>query len=193
MKKSILALGTLFAATTLLTACSNNNESKDTSSKSTKTEVSKKKTNKAVDKTDKDASNDNWTFKDDTFAAGILTYKITKTEVRNGFDNTKVLVVYMDITNNTDKEQEPSNLGMVLEVSQKTDTAKKELQMGMLESDDNGDEPLKAEQDAYNDTLLGGKNTHAVALYELVNDNPVTMTFKDSDYKTIGTKTIDVK
>ncbi|GAC46181.1 hypothetical protein PLO_1653 [Pediococcus acidilactici NGRI 0510Q] len=141
-----------------------------------------------------DPSKRKWTYKNNIFDAGIETYKFTKTEIRDSAtEGKKVLVMYCDITNNSKKEQDPSNIYMVVHAYQKTGTADKNLSVGMNAYDDNGNDPLQKYNDGLQDKLLAGKTTHAAIMFTLVNDNDVTVTFQNPEFKTIGKKVISVK
>ncbi|WP_125708091.1 DUF5067 domain-containing protein [Companilactobacillus zhongbaensis] len=188
MKKGLL-YGTISLATLILiaTGCSNNN------SDDKKSENKTEQTEKSTKVKSQDVSEKKWTYKDDVFDAGNLTYKFTKSEVRDSItDGEKVLVLYTDVTNNSKKEQDPSNIYMVLHAYQKTDTANKQLDPGMTALDENANDPLQAENDALSDKLLPGKTTHAVVVFSLVNDKDVKVEFSNEDFKTIGTKTYSI-
>ena len=190
-KRSVLAgiTATIILSISLV-SCSNNSD-KSTKSSNTKTEKIEKSTKV---KSGTNAENNKWTFKNDVFSAGILTYKLTKSEVRDSSeDGKKVLVIYTDVTNNTNKEQDPSNIYMVTHAYQKTDTANKQLLPGTVGLDENANNPLQEYEDALNDKLLPKKTTKAVIVFALENDNPVKVTFENSDFKTLGTKTYDVR
>lgn len=198
MKKGIATFGVLLASTLLLTACGN---SGDTSSKSSTSKSSK--VEKAVNKATKkkaattsiptDADHD-WFFKDNIFYAGNETMTFKSSEVRDGVeDGTKVLVLHTTILNNSKEEQDPSNFYMVLHAKQKTDTSNVDLSVGMLASDENGNSPFQEEEDNLNNALLPGKQISTVLMFELKNDNPVTIELSNADFTTIGTKVIDVK
>ena len=157
----------------------------------------KAKTEKATDKTSensKDPSKREWTFKNDVFSAGIMTYKFTKSEVMDSVvDGKKVLVVYADVTNNTDKEQDPSNIYMVMHTFQKTDTANKDLTTGAVKTDDDGQSPIQQQEDALNDKLLGNKTVTVAMAFQLENDSPVTLKFDNENAKNIGEKQYNIK
>lgn len=194
--KKLSLLGITVLSVLTLAACSGSNEnSASESSKSTSVSSEKSKATDASDATSSnDASENEWTFKDDTFSAGILTYKIVKTEIRNSVtEGEKNLVIYTDVTNNSSEEQDPSNIYMVLHAYQKTDTANKQLNVGMSELDENGNNPLQQYEDALNDKLLPGKTTQAVITFTLENTNPVTLEFSDSNFEKIGEKVINVE
>lgn len=185
MKKySVLLLAGITALS--LTACGTNNSSKTNSVNSSKAEkVSSTKST--------DPSNDKWTFKDNIFSAGIETYKFTKSEIRDGSeDGTKILVLYCDVTNNSKKEQDPSNIYTVVNAYQKTDTANKQLLLGTPKYDDNGNDPIQKYEDGLNDKLLPGKTTQAAVMFKLENKNDVTVKFNNANFQTIGTKTYSV-
>lgn len=158
-----------------------------------KVATSKNKKSSLV-KPDPNASKRTWTYKDNVFDAGIETYKFTKSEVRDSAaDGKKVLVLYCDVTNNSKKEQDPSNIYMVVHAHQKTDTADKQLDPGTNALDENANDPLQKYSDALHDNLLPGKTTHAVIMFELVNDKDVVVEFENANFKTIGKKTYSVK
>lgn len=192
MKKKYILSATLLACTGLaLTACSNSNNSNSaSSSKSSSSKVNKPKkvvpSDKAKDKT--------WTYKNKVFDAGIETYKFTKSEVRDSAtEGKKLLVLYCDVTNNSKKEQDPSNVYMVMHAYQKTDTSNVQLDPGSAALDDNGNDPLQEYDDNLNNKLLPGKTVKACVAYELKNDNPVTVKFENSDFDTIGQEIYQIK
>lgn len=196
MKTKSLALTglTILLASTLV-ACSGGNESSSKSSEkpkdvSTKTVKKKAKSSNEIPTDDKHE----WFFKNDVFYAGMETYKLTKSEIRDGIDGTKVLVIYTDITNNSKKEQDPSNVYMVVHAKQKTDTSNVDLNVGVLASDDEGNSPLQEYEDNLNNSLLPGKTVTGVLEFEIGKDNtnPVTVEFENSDFDKIGTKTYQV-
>ncbi len=192
MKKKYILSATLLACTGLaLTACSNSNNSNSaSSSKSSSSKVNKPKkvvpSDKAKDRT--------WTYKNKVFDAGIETYKFTKSEVRDSAtEGKKLLVLYCDVTNNSKKEQDPSNVYMVMHAYQKTDTSNVQLDPGSAALDDNGNDPLQEYDDNLNNKLLPGKTVKACVAYELKNDNPVTVKFENSDFDTIGQEIYQIK
>ena len=185
--KKIVTIGITVLAGLTLTACGNN-KSNSASSKSSSTETAS-----SVKPSDQ-ASNRTWTYKNNVFDAGIETYRFTKSEVRDSSeDGKKVLVLYCDVTNNSKKEQAPSNVYMVVHAYQKTDTSNVQLDPGMVALDENGNNPLKEQDDNLNNQLLPGKTVHAVMVYTLKNNNPVKVTFENPDFNTIGTKTYNLK
>jgi hypothetical protein len=190
MKKKYIIAATGLALIGLATsACSSNNNSSN-SSKSSSSKVNRPRkvvpSDKAKDRT--------WTYKDKVFDAGIETYKFTKSEVRDSAtDGKKILVLYCDVTNNSTKEQDPSNVYMVVHAYQKTDTSNVQLDTGMSALDDNGDNPLQTYEDNLNNKLLPGKTVKACLAFELKNDNPVTVKFDNSNFDNIGQEVYDVK
>lgn len=187
MKKS-LTLGVVLISSIILAACGNKNSDVATNHSSSSSKVEKATSKKT------DPSKRKWTYKNNIFDAGIETYKFTKTEIRDSATvGKKVLVMYCDITNNSKKEQDPSNIYMVVHAYQKTSTADKNLSVGMNAYDDNGNDPLQKYNDGLQDKLLAGKTTHAAIMFTLVNDNDVTVTFQNPEFKTIGKKVISVK
>lgn len=200
-KKTLALIGTVISAISIVivlaTQSSYSNQldkafdgSSSSSSKNTKTE---KASNKTISDSN-DPSKSKWTYKDDTFKAGILTYKFTKSEVRDSSEGgKKVLVLYADVINNTDEEQDPSNIFMVMHAYQKTDTSNKSLNPGMAALDADYNDPLQTQEDALNNKLLGKKTVSVVMIYSLENENPVTVKFDNADYNTIGEKQYSVK
>lgn len=192
MKKKYILSATLLACTGLaLTACSNSNNSNSASS--SKSSSSKMNKPKKVVPSDK-AKDRTWTYKNKVFDAGIETYKFTKSEVRDSAtEGKKLLVLYCDVTNNSKKEQDPSNVYMVMHAYQKTDTSNVQLDPGSAALDDNGNDPLQEYDDNLNNKLLPGKTVKACVAYELKNDNPVTVKFENSDFDTIGQEIYQIK
>lgn len=190
MKKKYIVGATLLAAASLsLTACSSNKDN-TSSSKSSSSKVNKPK--KVVPSAN--AKNRTWTYKNKVFDAGIETYKFTKSEIRDSStDRKKVLVLYCDVTNNSNKEQDPSNVYMVVHANQKTDSSDVQLDPGMAALDDNGNDPLQTYTDNLNNKLLPGKTVKACLVYELKNENPVKVTFENADFDEIGSETYQVK
>lgn len=187
MKKA-MTLGMVFISSIALAACGNKSSNTTASSSSSSSKVEK-----AVSK-QTDPSKRKWTYKNNIFDAGIETYKFTKSEVRDSAaDGKKVLVLYCDVTNNSKKEQDPSNIYMVVHAHQKTDTADKQLDPGTNALDENANDPLQKYSDALHDNLLPGKTTQAVIMFELVNDKDVAVEFENANFKTIGKKTYSVK
>lgn len=204
MKKELAMGMTLLAVGTLLAGCGNSGDSSSKTEKAkdvTNSKVAKKSSKKksSSSKSEKattiptDDKHD-WFFKDDVFYAGMETYRLTKSEIRDSVDSgKKVLVIYTDITNNSDEEQDPSNVYMVVHAKQKTDTSNISLDPGMIASDENGDNPLQEYEDNLNNALLPGKTVTGIISFELVNDNPVSVEFDNEDFDTIGTKEYQVK
>lgn len=195
MKKTILSGFALLAALTLAGCSSSNSASKGSSSAKTEKAVNKatstkKKLTTASVPTDADHE---WFFKDPVFYAGNETMTLTKSEVRDGVeDGQKVLVIYNTIRNNSKKEQDPSNFYMVVHAKQKTETSNVQLNPGLIKSGDDGTDPLQAQEDNLQNSLLPGKTVETVLIYSLKNTNPVTIEFSNADFKTIGTKTYNV-
>lgn len=200
-KKTLALIGTVVSVLSLIFVLaiqsSYSKQLDDTFGKSSSSHSEKTKPEKATDKTSensKDPSNDKWTFKNDVFSAGIMTYKLTKSEVLDSIeDGKKVLVIYADVTNNTDEEQDPSNIYMVMHAFQKTDTANKDLTPGVVKFDDDGNSPIQQQEDALNDKLLGKKTVPVAMVFTLENDSPVTVKFSSVDFKIIGEKQYNVK
>lgn len=190
-KKYIFSAILLTSAGLVLSACSNSNNSSSTSSsKSSNSKVNKPKkvvpSDKAQDRT--------WTYKDKVFDAGIETYKFIKSEIRDSASEGKrVLVLYCDVTNNSKKEQDPSNVYMVMHAFQKTDTSNIQLNPGSAALNNKGNDPLQKFNDNLNNKLLPGKTVKACVVFELKNNNPVTVKFENSDFDTIGQEVYEIK
>lgn len=159
-----------------------------------KVATSKNKKSSSV-KPDPNANKRTWTYKDNVFDAGIETYKFTKAEIRDSAQSgQKALVLYCDITNNSTSKPDPSLVTLVMTASQKTDTAEKQLTNAVsLKSDESTNTSLEKYENALYDKLLPGKTTHAVIIYDLVNDNPVRVDFENADSEVIGSKTYNLK
>ncbi len=204
--KKLIALGVTIAAALSLAACGSSSGQKDSSSKTEKAskvdsskESSKKaasSSKKADTKTIPTTPDEDWFYSADqnVYYAGNETMTFTKSEVRDGYDNSKVLVVYVTIRNNSKEEMDPSNFMMVITGKQKTDTSNVVLDPGTLDSDENGNDPLQTLEDNFNNSLLPGKTVQAVMLYKLINNNPVQLNMTDSDgVKDIGTREYKVQ
>ncbi|MFD1410592.1 DUF5067 domain-containing protein [Lapidilactobacillus gannanensis] len=211
MKKSII-LAIMLGLSLTLAACGNSSD--DSAKKSSEPKVEKaskvdskkesEKSSKAKAESSKKAAasskgipttdDKDWFFQDPVFYAGMETMTLTKSEVRDGAeDNTKVLVIYNTIHNNSAKEQDPSNFYMVIHAKQKTDTSNVDLDPGVLGLDANGNDPLQTQEDNLNNSLLPGKTVETVMMFKLVNSTPVTVEFSNEDFTTIGTKTYSVQ
>lgn len=208
--KKLITLGVTMLAALTLAACGSNSSSKDSSSKPEKasqvdsskesskkaassSKASSKKADSAAIPTTPDKP---WFYSaaKNVFYAGNETMTFTKSEVRDGYDDgTKVLCVYVTILNNSKDEMDPSNFDMVLTAKQKTDTSNVTLDPGTLKTDANGNDPLQALEDNYNNSLLPGKTIQAVLLYKLQNTNPVSLEMTNETMDVIGTKTFSVK
>lgn len=200
-KKTLALIGTIISVLSivfvLVTQSYYSKQLDDAFSNSSSSHSEKTKAEKATNKTSensKDPSKSEWTFKNDVFSAGIMTYKLTKSEVLDSSeDGKKVLVVYADVTNNTDQEQDPSNIYMVMHAFQKTDVANKDLVPGTVKYDADGNNPIQKQEDALHDKLLGKKTVGVALTFTLENSNPVTIKFDNADYKNIGEKQYNVK
>lgn len=204
--KKLIALGVTIVAALSLAACGSSSGKKDSFSKTEKAskvdsskESSKKaasSSKKADTKTIPTTPDEDWFYSADqnVYYAGNETMTFTKSEVRDGYDNSKVLVVYVTIRNNSKEEMDPSNFMMVITGKQKTDTSNVVLDPGTLDSDENGNDPLQTLEDNFNNSLLPGKTVQAVMLYKLINNNPVQLNMTDSDgVKDIGTREYKVQ
>lgn len=194
-RKTILSSIALLALT--LSACSNSNNS--SSNKNSLVSSSKVKKYQASSsssvKPDANAKNRPWTYKNDVFDAGIETYKFTGYKVMNSSSNdkTKILVLFCDVTNNSNKEQDPSNVYMVVHAYQKTNTSDIKLDPGIPPINKNGDSLFQERYDNLENKLLPGKTAKACMFFKLKNNNPVKVTFEDSEFNEIGSRTYEVK
>lgn len=192
-KIGILALTTVLCLG--LAACGSTKRT-DSGKKETKTEHKATKTKKKVSsssssvKPDPNASERPWTYKDGVYDAGIETYRFTKWEVRDALeDGKKALVLYCDITNNSTKEQDPSNIYLVVQAYQKNDTSDVDLNTSTGLPNDELQQYSKA---LYN-KLLPGKTVKAVMIFTLDNTkNPVKVTFEDPEFNVIGSKNYNI-
>lgn len=196
-KIGILALTTVLCLG--LAACGST-KSTDSGKKETKTEHKATKTKKKVSsssssvKPDPNASERPWTYKDDVYDAGIETYRFTDWEIRDGLESgKKAIVLYCDVTNNSTKEQDPSNVYMVVHAYQKNETSDIALTPSSIALDDDGNNPLQQYEDALNNKLLPGKTVKAVMIFTLDNTkNPVKVTFEDPEFNVIGSKNYNI-
>lgn len=177
----------------LLAGCGANTSHTKASSSVSKVSTSKVVKSSSSVKPDPNASERTWTYKNNVFDAGNETYKFTGWDVMNSAtEGKKVLVLYCDVTNNSTKEMDPSNVYMVVHAYQKNETSNVQLDPGMVELDENGNDPLQQYEDGMNNKLLPGKTVKAVMLFEFNNDNPVRVEFSNPEFQTIGTKSYKV-
>lgn len=187
MKKSIAFL--IAACGIALAGCSTNTNKTESSSSSSSSSVSRSSSVKP----DPNASERTWTYKNNIFDAGNETYRFTKWDVMDSVDEgKKVLVLYCDVTNNSTKEMDPSNVYMVVHAYQKNATSDVQLDPGMVKPDENGNDPLQQYEDGLHNNLLPGKTVKAVMLFTINNDKPVRLEFENPNFETIGTKTYKV-
>lgn len=190
MKKNIILSAVVCSV--LLAGCGANTSRTKTSSSVSKASTSKVVRSSSV-KPDPNASERKWTYKNNVFDAGNETYKFTGWSVMNSVnEGKKVLVLYCDVTNNSTEEMDPSNVYMVVHAYQKNETSDVCLDGGMVERDENGDNPLQRYEDGLYNKLLPGKTVKAAILFEFNNDNPVRVEFDNSEFETIGIKNYKV-
>lgn len=190
MKKSIVLSAAVCSM--LLAGCGANTSHTKTSSSVSKVSTSKVVRSSSV-KPDPKASERKWTYKNNVFDAGNETYKFTGWNVMNSVnEGKKVLVLYCDVTNNSTEEMDPSNVYMVVHAYQKNETSNVQLDPGMVELDENGNDPLQQYEDGMHNRLLPGKTVKAVMLFEFNNDNPVRVEFSNPEFETIGIKNYKV-
>ena len=191
MKKNIILSAAVCSM--LLAGCGVNTSHTKTSSNVSKVSTSKVVKSSSSVKPDPNASERKWTYKNNVFDAGNETYKFTGWDVMNSFNgDKKVLVLYCDVTNNSTKEMIPSNVYMVVDAFQKNEASNMRLNSGMVECDENGNDPLQQYEDAMSNKLLPGKTVKGVMLFELNNDNPVRVEFSNSESEIIGIKNYKV-
>lgn len=191
MKKNIILSAAVCSM--LLAGCGANTNHAKTSSSASKVSTSKVVKSSSSVKPDPNASERKWTYKSNVFNAGNETYKFTGWDVINSVhEGKKVLVLYCDVTNNSTEEMDPSNVYMVVHAYQKNETSNVQLYPGMVELDENGNDPLQQYEDGMNNRLLPGKKVKAVMLFEINNDNPVRVEFSNPEFETIGIKNYKV-
>lgn len=187
MRKSIAFL--IMACGIALAGCSTNTNKAKSSSSSSSSNVSRSSSVKP----DPNASERTWTYKNNVFDAGNETYRFTKWDVMDSVDEgKKILVLYCDVTNNSTKEMDPSNVYMVVGAYQKNETSDVQLTPGMAALDENGNNPLQQYEDGLYNKLLPGKTVKAVMTFTINNDKPVRLEFENPNFETIGTKTYKV-
>lgn len=132
------------------------------------------------------AGDNPWTFKNDVFDAGNLTYVLKGSEIVDGPESSKIMIIRMDATNNnSEKEMVPGTVAMVMEAHQ-NDTS---LNFGFPTL--TGD--LKEEVAAFNQPLASGKTAPVAVAYKLSNEDDVKLIFQDSDFSKLGEKVYPVK
>lgn len=190
MKKNIILSAAVCSM--LLAGCGANTSHTKTSSSVSKVSTSKVVKSSSV-KPDPKASERKWTYKNNVFDAGNETYKFTGWDVMNSAnEGKKVLVLYCDVTNNSTEEMDPSNVYLVVDAYQKNEASNMRLSSGMVECDENGNNPLQQYEDALYNKLLPGKTVKAAIWFEFNNDSPVRVEFKNSELETIGIKNYKV-
>lgn len=190
MKKNIILSAAVCSM--LLAGCGANTSHTKTSSSVSKVSTSKVVKSSSV-KPDPKASERKWTYKNNVFDAGNETYKFTGWDVMNSAnEGKKVLVLYCDVTNNSTEEMDPSNIYLVVDAYQKNEASNMRLSSGMVECDENGNNPLQQYEDALYNKLLPGKTVKAAIWFEFNNDSPVRVEFKNSELETIGIKNYKV-
>lgn len=190
MKKNIILSAAVCSM--LLAGCGANTSHTKTSSSVSKVSTSKVVKSSSV-KPDPKASERKWTYKNNVFDAGDETYKFTGWDVMNSAnEGKKVLVLYCDVTNNSTEEMDPSNIYLVVDAYQKNEASNMRLSSGMVECDENGNNPLQQYEDALYNKLLPGKTVKAAIWFEFNNDSPVRVEFKNSELETIGIKNYKV-
>lgn len=190
MKKNIILSAAVCSM--LLAGCGANTSHTKTSSSVSKASTSKVVKSSSV-KPDPKASERKWTYKNNVFDAGDETYKFTGWDVMNSAnEGKKVLVLYCDVTNNSTEEMDPSNIYLVVDAYQKNEASNMRLSSGMVECDENGNNPLQQYEDALYNKLLPGKTVKAAIWFEFNNDSPVRVEFKNSELETIGIKNYKV-
>lgn len=191
MKKNIILSAAVCSM--LLAGCGANTSHTKTSSSVSKVSTSKVVKSSSSVKPDPNASERKWTYKNNTFDAGNETYKFTGWDVMNSaHEGKKVLVLYCDVTNNSTEEMDPSNVYLVVDAYQKNEASNMRLSSGMVECDENGNNPLQQYEDALYNKLLPGKTVKAAIWFEFNNDSPVRVEFKNSELETIGIKNYKV-
>lgn len=201
-KKLMAWLGVIFSAVAfgivLMTQSAFEKSFDDTFDTTSSSENSSKKsenTEKVSTKKSDDPSDRKWTFKNNVFDAGNMTYKITKSELMDSAaeDGSKTFVLYTDVTNNSSKNMDPSNIYMVVHAFQQNDTSRVQLNPGMVALDENANNPLQTQEDALDNELLPGKTAQAVFMFDLQNTNDVVVEYSNADFKKIGSKTYQIQ
>lgn len=135
---------------------------------------------------DPNASQIPWTYDQSTYKAGIETYRITRGEVMKGNHGKRYLLIHCIVTNNSDKEQTPSNIYMVVKAYQTVNGNDEQLSQSVVPVKKNGKNPYQAESDGLNNSLKPGKSKRAVMVFELKNQADVQVKFENSEQTVIG-------
>lgn len=139
------------------------------------------------------AENNKWHFKGNTFYAGKLNTTFTKGEIIDGMNDTKIFVLHGNMTNISKEEADAQAMYAVVHAYQKTDSKNQKLDPGVPAVNDDFSIPYQSESDNLNQSVLPGKSVPVVLEYTIVNNNPITVTFENSTFKKVGSKTYNIK
>lgn len=141
------------------------------------------------------SSSKSFTYTDNLYQTKDMQYKFTGASIEDSpNDGIKNLVMTFDVTNISDKEEHPNiDFYMYVHAEQKSDTSVIKLNPGVAKRDSQGDSPYKAQEDVMNNALIPGKTAQGIAIFQLKNNNAITITFANSSFKKIGTKTFNVQ
>lgn len=190
----IILVGITTLATLLISGCGNNTKSANSKSNNSKMIKKASSSSRKLPRPSANAKNRPWTYKDNVFDAGIETYTFTNYKIMDSVTKgKKCLVLYCNVRNNSNKEQTPSNIFMVVNAYQKNKTSDIQLHNGVVKEQDDQNSTLYKYTKNLSNKLLPGKTVKAVMVYELENNNPVKLEFQNSNFDTIGTKTYNMK
>lgn len=187
--KKMISLGFVGLCSLFLIGCGNNNMAKNSNSSN---DSSKNVVEKAINNS-KDSTKAS--FKDNILESPNYKIEFQNTEVLDGYEGSKVLVVNYLYTNNSDKDRSPST-DFIFDISFTQDAEKttEDLSMGLLGYEVEEAHPEIKERSAMSvKDVKPGATVESVSLLKLVNDSPVIVTFSDGINDIEGTKTIEVK
>lgn len=187
--KKIISLGFVGLCAVVLIGCGNNEGAKDSNSS---TDSSKNIVEKASDKS---KGSEKASFENNILETPDYKIEFQTTEVMDGYEGSKVLIVNYLYTNKSDKDQTPSfDLTLGASFTQDAEKTTETLTTGMLGHEIEEANPEIAERNSmsYKD-VKPGATVESTEILKLVNDSPVKVTFSHNFNDIEGTKTIEVK
>lgn len=187
--KKLLSLGLVGLCVVTLIGCGNNKEEKDSSNSS---DNSKNVVEKASNKS---KGTDKATFDNNVLETPDYKIEFQTTEVMDGYQGSKVLVVNYLYTNKSDKDHSPTfDLALGSSFTQDADKTTETLNTGMLghEIEEANPELTERNKMSYKD-VKPNATVESAEILTLVNDSPVQVSFSYNFNDIEGTKIIEVQ
>lgn len=185
----IINIGFVGLCTLVLIGCGNNKGEKDANISSTNSKnVVEKASNKS--KGSEAAS-----FKNNVLETPDYKIEFQTTEVMDGYEGSKVLIINYLYTNKSDKDRTPTfDLTLGSTFTQDAEKTTESLTTGMLghEIEEANPELTQRNDMSYKD-VKPEATVESTAILKLVNESPVKVTFSHNFNDIEGTKTIEVK